>query len=91
MRNNDGYNDGNQVAPLTREHPRRRYTPVDYPCCPVQAELSKAPLFSYCELGTLAKRETGALPGRLPCGEDGEECLERQSRYYCISCDDAHF
>jgi hypothetical protein len=27
MRNNDG----NQVAPLTREHPRRRYTPVDYP------------------------------------------------------------
>jgi hypothetical protein len=24
-------NDGNQVAPLTREHPRRRYTPVDYP------------------------------------------------------------
>jgi hypothetical protein len=23
--------DGNQVAPLTREHPRRRYTPVDYP------------------------------------------------------------
>jgi hypothetical protein len=29
MRNNDG----NQVAPLTREHPRRRYTPVDYPCC----------------------------------------------------------
>ncbi len=24
--------DGNQVAPLTREHPRRRYTPVDYPC-----------------------------------------------------------
>ena len=25
-------NDGNQVAPLTREHPRRRYTPVDYPC-----------------------------------------------------------
>jgi hypothetical protein len=21
--------DGNQVAPLTREHPRRRYTPVD--------------------------------------------------------------
>jgi hypothetical protein len=28
MRNNDG----NQVAPLTREHPRRRYTPVNYPC-----------------------------------------------------------
>jgi len=28
MRNNDG----NQVAPPTREHPRRRYTPVDYPC-----------------------------------------------------------
>jgi hypothetical protein len=27
MRNNDG----NQVAPLTREHPRRRYTPVDTP------------------------------------------------------------
>ena len=25
-------NEGNQVAPLTREHPRRRYTPVDYPC-----------------------------------------------------------
>ena len=26
------YSDGNQVAPLTREHPRRRlYTPVDYP------------------------------------------------------------
>ena len=24
-------NDGNQVAPLTREHPRRRYTPVDTP------------------------------------------------------------
>jgi hypothetical protein len=24
-------NEGNQVAPLTREHPRRRYTPVDYP------------------------------------------------------------
>ena len=24
--------DGNQVAPLTREHPRRRYTPVDIPC-----------------------------------------------------------
>ena len=24
--------DGNQVAPLTREHPRRRYTPVDFPC-----------------------------------------------------------
>ena len=23
--------DGNQVAPLTREHPRRRYTPVDTP------------------------------------------------------------
>ena len=23
--------DGNQVAPLTREHPRRRYTPVDIP------------------------------------------------------------
>ena len=29
MRNNDG----NQVAPLTREHPRRRYTPVDTPWC----------------------------------------------------------
>ena len=24
-------NDGNQVAPLKREHPRRRYTPVDSP------------------------------------------------------------
>ena len=24
------FTDGNQVAPLTREHPRRRYTPVDY-------------------------------------------------------------
>ena len=28
---NNAYKDGNQVAPLTREHPRRRYTPVDTP------------------------------------------------------------
>ena len=26
-------NDGNQVAPLTREHPRRRYTPVSGSMC----------------------------------------------------------
>ena len=61
MRNNDG----NQVAPLMREHPRCRYTPVDTPCfaafssTSLQAILSLLlqPLLLTCFFLTVADRQ----------------------------------